>query len=363
VELAYARISAEERIKIEALWTAGHTLAEIARVLGRHRSTIGREIGRNGVYRFTSGLGVINPRSVRMPSNRRGRYQRAYSARVAHRKAVARAPLRVRTHRKLDPGPLRDAVLDGLRSRWSPRQISRRLLLDHPGDAGWSVSHETIYQALYLQTRGSLRRELADQVALRSGRTLRRRRAQIAGPIRSRRPWTAGWNISERPAEAADRAVPGHWEGDLLIGAGGKSAIITCVERSTRFTLLGALPNGRDSAAVVEVLSTLIQDLPSQLRRSLTWDNGSEMARALDFTVATDCPVYFADPHKPWQRGTNENTNGLLRQYFPKHTHDFTSTSQHDLDTVAAQLNGRPRQTLAFRTPAEKITDLVALAA
>jgi transposase, IS30 family len=359
--VAYARLTVEERIKIEALWEAEHTLAEIAQVLGRHRSTIGREIARNGCYRFTSGLGVVNPRSLRMVSNRRGRYNHAYSARSAQRKAVARAPLRARTHRKLDPGPVREAVLDGLRKRWSPKQISRRLGLEHPGDARWSVSHETIYQALYLQSRGSLRRELAEQVALRSGRTRRRPRPQIAGPVRSRRPWTTGWNISERPAEAADRAVPGHWEGDLVIGARGQSAIITCVERSTRFTLLGALPHGRDSDSVVQVLSSLIGRLPTQLRRSLTWDNGVEMAKTLDFTVATDCRVYFADPHKPWQRGTNENTNGLLRQYFPKHTHDFTTTTQTDLDAVAAELNGRPRETLGFHTPAEKLGDLVAL--
>ena len=358
----YTRLTAEERIKIEALWAGGLGLGEIAQVLGRHRSTIGREIARNGSYRF-SGTGVVNPRSLRMAANRRGRYNRAYSARAAQRRAVARAPLRVRSRRKLDPGPLREAVLDGLRQRWSPQQISRRLLLEHDGDARWSVSHETIYQALYLQARGSLRRALADQVALRSGRVRRRRRAQIAGAVRSQRPWTNGWNISQRPAEATDRAVPGHWEGDLLIGAGGKSAIITCVERSTRFTLLGRLPAGRDSHTVVTVLSDLIERLPTQLRRSLTWDNGVELAKVADFTVATGCPVYFADPHKPWQRGTNENTNGLLRQYFPKGTHDFTTTTQDDLDTIATQLNGRPRQTLGFHTPAEKLTDLIALGA
>jgi IS30 family transposase len=264
--------------------------------------------------------------------------------------------------RRLDPGPLREAVLAGLRQRWSPRQISRRLAREHAGAADaaqWSVSHETIYQALYLQSRGALRTELAEQVALRSGRKRRRRTPLPGGPVRSGRPWTTDWNISQRPAEANDRAVPGHWEGDLIIGKAGQSAIITCVERSTRYVLLGALPDGRDSHSVTTVLATLISRLPELLRRSLTWDNGSELARVADFRIATGCPVYFADPHSPWQRGSNENTNGLLRQYFPKHTHDFTTTTQHDLDAVAAQLNGRPRQTLSWDNPSERLNALL----
>jgi IS30 family transposase len=264
--------------------------------------------------------------------------------------------------RKLDPGPLREAVVQGLCDRWSPRQISQRLTREHAGAADaaqWSVSHETIYQALYLQSRGSLREDLKDQVALRSGRKRRRRTPVPAGPVRSRRPWTTGWNISQRPPEADDRAVPGHWEGDLIIGKDGESAIITCVERSTRFVLLGALPHGRDSLNVTGVLADLITRLPLLLRRSLTWDCGVELARAADFTVATGCPVYFADPHAPWQRGSNENTNGLLRQYFPKGVHDFRTNTQTDLDAIAQQLNGRPRETLDWDKPTERLNALL----
>ena len=182
-------------------------------------------------------------------------------------------------------------------------------------------------------------------------------------PASPTRNWPSA-HISTRPADAADRAVPGHWEGDLLLGTANRSAIITLVERSTRYTLLGALPGGgHDSTAVIDVLTALIGTLPHQLRRSLAWDHGGELAQVARFRVATDCPVYFADPHSPWQRGSNENTNGLLRQYFPKGVHDFTHTNQTDLDTVAAELNGRPRMTLNWATPAEALNNyLVALA-
>jgi IS30 family transposase len=364
--VGYTRLSAEDRFKIEALWAVGQRMSQIAVVLGRARSTISGEIRRHGVYRYGSAAGRINPLSCAMASNRRGLYGLKYDARRAQRHAVRDAPLRrcrpSARRRKLDPGPLREAVLQGLRQRWSPRQISQRLARDHavaPDAAQWMVSHETIYQALYLQSRGALRAELKDQVALRSGRKRRRRTPTAGGPVRSGRPWTTGWNISQRPAEADDRAVPGHWEGDLIIGRAGQSAIITCVERSTRYVLLGALPAGRDSRRVTAVLATLIGRLPELLRRSLTWDNGSELARVADFTVATGCPVYFADPHSPWQRGSNENTNGLLRQYFPKHTHDFTTTTQHQLDAIATELNGRPRETLNWDKPAERLNTLL----
>ncbi len=253
-------------------------------------------------------------------------------------------------------------MLTGLRQRWSPKQISRRVAREHANDvdaAQWRVSHETIYQALYLQARGSLREELKDQVALRSGRVRRRRRPLAAGPVRSGRPWTEGWNISQRPAEAADRAVPGHWEGDLVIGKAHKSAIISLVERSTRFVMLGELPNGYDSLSVTEVLTGLMRRVPEQLRRSLAWDNGSELARAAEFTLRTGCPVYFADPHSPWQRGSNENTNGLLRQYFPKGTFDFRTVDQDELDAVARELNGRPRETLDWDKPYERLNELL----
>jgi IS30 family transposase len=364
--MAYTRLTAEDRVKIEALWAAGQLMSQIAVVLGRARSTITAEIRRHGIYRYCEIVGVINPRSLAMKSNHRGLYGFKYDARRAQRHALRDAPLRRRRAvagpRKLDPGPLRDAVVQGLHERWSPRQISQRLAREHADAADatqWSVSHETIYQALYLQTRGALREELKDQVALRSGRKRRRRTPVPAGPVRSRRPWTTGWNISQRPPEANDRAVPGHWEGDLIIGKDGKSAIITCVERSTRYVLLGALPDGRNSLTVTGVLTDLITRLPTLLRRSLTWDCGSELAKAADFTIATGCPVYFADPHSPWQRGSNENTNGLLRQYFPKHTHDFTTNTQTELDTIAQQLNGRPRQTLNWDKPTERLNALL----
>jgi IS30 family transposase len=319
---------------------------------------VGRELGRNGCYRYATGA-VKNPRAQLMRQHRV--YLAGYRADWAQRLA------RQRTHRAPPPrlagdSALRTAVLQGLRDRWSPKQISSRLRAEHPGQPEWRVSHETIYQALYLQGRGNLRAELADQVALRSGRTRRRRRAEPAGAVRSSRPWTTGLHISTRPAEAEDRAVPGHWEGDLIIGARQASAVITCVERTTRFVLLGALPGARSSEAVIPVLSALIGRLPEQLRRSLAWDNGSELALHAQFSVATGCPVYFCDPHSPWQRGSNENTNGLLRQYLPRGTNLRTYT-QDDLDAIANQLNGRPRETLNWKTPAEALNELlVALA-
>ena len=222
------------------------------------------------------------------------------------------------------------------------------------------MSHETIYQAVYYQARGGMRAELARQVALRSGRTRRRRQARLADATRGK-PWVGELNISTRPAEVADRAVPGHWEGDLVIGAGQASAIITLVERHTRYVMLGALPGSRASQAVVQVLVELMRRLPAELGKTLTWDQGSELAQHATFTLATDCRVYFCDPHSPWQRGSNENTNGLLRQYFPKGITDFRTYTQDDLDAVARELNGRPRQTLDWATPAETLnTFLVA---
>jgi transposase, IS30 family len=201
-------------------------------------------------------------------------------------------------------------------------------------------------------------------VALRSGRAARRPRSVAGGPTRSQRPWL-GLRIADRPAEVADRAVPGHWEGDLLEGrriAGTGSAIATLVERQTRFVILVALPEGKVSEHVVAQLSHAMTWLPERLRASLTWDQGSEMARHADLSLATDCPVYFCDPHSPWQRGTNENTNGLLRQYFPKGRADFTTISQTDLNTVADELNGRPRQTLGWDTPGERMAQLLGVA-
>ena len=250
-------------------------------------------------------------------------------------------------------------MIERLNLRWSPRQIAVGLRLEFPDRPELQVSHETIYQAIYLQGRGRLRDELKHQKALRSGRT--RRRAQPAGPVSSNRSWV-GLNISERPPEAADRAVPGHWEGDLLIGKGNRSAIATLVERSSRFVMLVSLPEGKVSDHVIGQLATAMGRLPGALRRSLTWDQGSELARHAEFTLATDCPVYFCDPHSPWQRGSNENTNGLLRDYFPTSTTDFRTLTQHDLDTVADELNTRIRETLAWQTPAATLQRLLAVA-
>jgi IS30 family transposase len=238
--------------------------------------------------------------------------------------------------------------------KWSPEQISKRLAAEFPDRPEMRVSHETICQSLYVQGRGALRRELA--VSLRTGRALRKprrkageRRGKIAGMV----------NISERPAEAADRAVPGHWEGDLIVGAAGRSAIGTLVERTTRFTMLVPLPPRWDAAVMAEALTPVIAGLPDAVRRSLTWDQGWEMSAHARIAVAADCEIYFCDPHSPWQRGTSENTNGLLRQYFPKGTSLAGHTPEH-LAAVADELNGRPRKTLGWKTPAEALAEVLA---
>src|SRR5512142_902385 len=355
--MAGKRLSFEERLQIEALWRVGASIPRIAEVIGRDRTTVWREVGRNHSYRH----GHKHPAGRRTghPAGRGGLYRWGY---LAHR-AQERAGVRARRPKvaKLAVGqPLRPVVLQGLRRRCSPRQIAAALRREHPGQAGWTVSHETIYQALYVQGRGSLREELADQVALRSGRVHRRKRRVPGGAVRSARAWaTPNFHISARPPEAADRAVPGHWEGDLLVGARGASAIITLVERATRYVMLGALPHGRTSEQVIDVLSGLAQRLPAHLRRSLTRELGPEMAAHAAFTAATGCPVFFCDPHAPWQRGSNENTNGLLRQYFPRSATDFRSWTQDALDAVAAELNGRLRETLGRHTPAEKLNELL----
>jgi transposase, IS30 family len=315
------RLSLEDRSEIYAGLGRGDSGAAIARRLGKHPSTITREIAVNG------GRGGYRPLA-------------------AHRRALklARRPQVM----KLETSPrLAAYVVEQLEQLWSPEQIARRLVEEFPDDAEMRVSHETIYQSLYVQGRGALRKELAR--CLRTGRAIRRRRDQrertsgrIAGMV----------NISERPAEVEDRAVPGHWEGDLIIGAGGRSAIGTLVERTTRLVLLLHLPNGHGADEVNAAMAAKITELPEALVRSITWDQGSELARHRQFSVDTGVEIYFCDPHSPWQRGSNENTNGLLRQYFPK----GTDLSRHDaahLDAVADQLNGRPRKTLGWKTPAE----------
>jgi IS30 family transposase len=236
---------------------------------------------------------------------------------------------------------------------WSPQQISARLKADHPDDPESQISHETIYQSLYVQGRGQLRRELAAN--LRSGRTSRKPRGTNLGTGGRIKDMIL---ISERPAEIEDRAVPGHWEGDLLVGKAGRSFIATLVERQTRYVMLARLGNQKNTEHVITALQDAIAQLPVHMRRSLTWDQGTELAAHHTFTVATGVPVYFCDPHSPWQRGSNENTNGLLRQYLPKAT-DLALHTQADLDHIATELNGRPRQTLAWKTPAEKMNKLL----
>jgi transposase, IS30 family len=332
----------QDREEIAVGLAAGESARAIAGRLRRAPSTITREIAKNSFHGH----------AVRF-----GRAEMAYRASSAERASAARRA-RPRPARLVVNHQLRREVLTGLRKRWSPRQIAGRLREQFPDRPEMWVSHETIYQGIYLQARGNLRAELANQLALRSARVNRRRRAAAGAAVRSNRPWL-GLNVSHRPAEAADRAVPGHWEGDLVLGKLQHSAIATLVERATRYVMLVGLDEGRVSEHVIQRLITTMRRLPTQLLRSLTWDQGTEMALHAQFTLATDCTVYFCDPHSPWQRGSNENTNGLLRQYFPKGVTDFRNVSQQELDTVARELNERPRQTLGWRTPAEELDKII----
>jgi transposase, IS30 family len=329
--VAGRRLSLEERDDIAAWRDLKVGVREIARRLGRAPSTISRELRRP------------------VESCSRRRY-RALPAHICAQKLARRSQ-----PRKLVAGSaVRAEVVRLLRLDYSPGQIAGRLKREYPGQPEMQVSHETIYQALFVQGKGSLRAEL--DAAVRCGRARRRRRRSRALETRGK---VAGMiSISERPAEAADRAVPGHWEGDLIIGAGGKSAVVTLAERSSRFAMIIALPHGRAADKVAAALSRHITTLPAALRKSLTWDQGKEMSRHAAFTIATGIPVYFADPHSPWQRGTNENTNGLIRYYLPKST-DLASYTQHQLDTIAARLNTRPRRTLSYATPAEALNQLL----
>jgi IS30 family transposase len=368
------RLTLTERAQIEVLFGQGLSFRQIGAVIGRDASTIWRELRRHGRYMgrpSREGAGAVRPgerggqlkRGVPAPAGWR-RYQHRYAQRRATERARRPRPGKLRPVKGAPFPPLWQVVAEKLRLRWSPRQIARWLRVEYPDRPELWVSHETIYQAIYFQARGAMRTELARQVALRSGRAERRGQSRAASAARSARPWAAGLHISTRPAEAADRAVPGHWEGDLLVGARGSSAIITLVERSTRYVMLGALPNSRVSEAVTDVLTGLMRRLPAELRKTLTWDLGPELAAHAAFTLATDCRVFFCDPHSPWQRGSNENTNGLLRQYFPRSSTDFRTWTQDQLDQVARELNGRPRQTLNWRNPAQTLNDyLVATAA
>jgi IS30 family transposase len=302
---------------------------EIARRLGRSPSTVSREIARNST---------------------RGRYR--YRATAAQVRAEERAR-RPKPAKLAANDELRAWVQQQLEANWSPEQVSARLAIEFPDRAEMRVSHETIYQALYIQGRGALRRELAAH--LRTGRALRKpRRRTESGQGRIKDMI----NISDRPAEADDRAVPGHWEGDQIAGRAGKSQIGTLVERTTRYTMLVPMPGGKDAEAFADAVIPVIADLPGSLRRSLTWDQGKEMARHKQIAIAADIGIYFCDPHSPWQRPSNENTNGLLRQYFPKGT-DLSVHSPRYLRQVADQLNGRPRKVLGWKTPAEAMAQFL----
>jgi len=339
---------------LEVNWRAGKRISEIAAVLGVSVSTVSRELSRYSSARHP----FKNPLLWTLTGRARKSYLWGYRAERAQKRAETAQRHRRAPAKLVGPSRLRALVLAKLRRRWSPRQIAKWLATRFADRPELRVSHETIYQAIYVQTRGNLRAELTAQVALRSGRVARRPQSRATAATRaSRKPWIGELHISTRPAEAADRAVSGHWEGDLLIGARNASAIVTLVERAHRYVMLGALPHGYDSRHVIDVLSQLAQRMPTHLLRSLTWDQGAEMARHVEFTVATGCPVYFCDPHSPWQRGSNENTNGLLRQYFPKGQFDFRTIDQAGLDEVAHELNGRPRETLGWRTPSEALAD------
>jgi transposase, IS30 family len=354
-------LSLPEREEIAEGWAAGLSKAEIARRLGRHRSTIGRELQRNRILRHPKPPPRPDGQRRRpgpQPGTHRGR-DRPQHERLRYRPSVAQAKAEQRARRakprKLAGNPeLTARVQAELTARRSPEQIAAILRREFPDQPEMQVSHETIYQELYVQGRGELRRELTR--CLRTGRALRRPR-RIPDQRRERRiPGKV--MISERPAEVEDRSVPGHWEGDLIIGKDGGSAIGTLVERSTRFVMLLHLPGDHGAEQVRDAMITTMHTLPDALRRSLTWDQGIELASHAEITFALDLPIYFCDPHSPWQRGSNENTNGLLRQYFPKGT-DLSRHTRADLDLVAAELNARPRKTLGWDTPAEAVARLL----
>ena len=321
-------LSMAEREEISRGLVHGHSLRQIACGLGRAPSTISREVARNG-----------GP----------GPYRAEASDRQAWRRALRPKPCKLVTHPHL-----RRIVDAQLRHNWSPQQIAGWLKSNHPEDEALRVSHETIYRTLFVQTRGALKKELVEH--LRLHHPIRRsRHATAKADTRGRIPDTV--SISERPASVEDRAVPGHWEGDLLCGS-KNSYIVTLVERHTRYVMLAKIPS-RDTQTVINALIKQAKKLPDHLYQSLTWDRGVEMADHKRFTLATDIQVYFCDPQSPWQRGSNENTNRLLRQYFPKKT-DLSVHSQARLNHVARELNERPRETLGFKTPKEKFQACVA---
>jgi transposase, IS30 family len=317
-----------EREEIVLLRASGESIRAVARRLGRSPSTISRELRRN--------------------ADHHGEYRPSRAHALAWQRAARPKPAKLAVNLAL-----RETVERDLARKYSPAQIAARLRMRFPTDPEMWVSTETIYQSLYVSSRGALKRELT--ACLRTGRTLRKP-GRRTGQRRNRIPDMV--NIAQRPQEADDRAIPGHWEGDLLLGKHNKSAIGTLVERATGYAMLVHLPDGYKTEHVVPAIATKIKTLPESLRRSLTWDQGIEMREWKQIPLATGIDVYFCDPHAPWQRGSNENTNGLLRQYFPKGT-DLTVHSELDLDQVADELNDRPRKRLGFYKPTEQLAELL----
>jgi IS30 family transposase len=375
-------LSPEQKRELWSRWKAGESLSEIGRALGKQAGSIHGVVASNGGYvpavrrrsprmltiseREEISRGLAEGASLRRIAGRLQRAPSSISREVArhggrHRYRAARAEQRAwdRARRpkpcKLAAVPrLGELVAGKLGDDWSPEQISGWLARTYPGEQDLQVSTETIYRSLFVQARGVLRKELTAH--LRTRRTMRRS-GQATRSGQGRGGIVDAVSIRERPAEASDRAVPGHWEGDLLAGS-ANTHIATLVERQSRYVLLVKV-DGKDTKTVVDALASQVQTLPVQLRATLTWDRGMELADHRRFTVATDVAVYFCDPRSPWQRGTNENTNGLLRQYFPRQT-DLSVHSQADLDAVAARLNTRPRKTLQYQTPAARLATAVA---
>jgi len=332
-ERSELRLSLKEREEISRGLAAGDSIRAIAETLGRSPSTVCREVNANG-----------------------GREK--YRALVADRAACRRA-LRPKRAKLAQCRRFRGVVERKLEAKWSPQQISAWLALEYPDHPEMQVSHETIYQSLFVQSRGALRKEL--HTCLRSGRAMRRAKAYVKANHIGQGQLKNMVMISERPAEVKDRAVPGHWEGDLIFGK-KMTSVGTLVERHSRYVILLKLPNGHGAEAVRKAMTKRVLTLPAQLRRSITWDQGKEMAEHVRFTVETGVQIYFCDPKSPWQRGSNENTNGLLRQYLPKSS-DLSQCTQRELDAIARSLNTRPRQTLGWMTPSQAFAEAVAVTA
>jgi IS30 family transposase len=376
-------LSAADKAELWKRWKEGQTLSEIGRALGKHAGSIHGVLSLNGgiflakrrrsrlvlnlLEREEISRGVAAGQSVRhiariigRPPSTVSRELRRHGGAQKYRAAVADAAAwesarRPKLCRLATNGKLQRIVAEKLSLDWAPEQVAGWLKVQYPDDAEMRVSHETIYRSLFIQARGVLKKELISH--LRSKRTMRRsRHSRTKGQVRGQ--IIDAISIRERPAEIEDRAIPGHWEGDLIAGS-NNTHIATLVERQSRFTMLVKV-EGKDTNSVVSALIGQVQDLPIELRQSLTWDRGMELAQHKRFTVATDIQVYFCDPQSPWQRGTNENTNRLLRQYFPKKT-DLSVHTQEDLNRVALRLNQRPRKTLDFLSPAEKLQECVAL--